>query len=108
MPPAALTLSSTCLRGNAVAGQGLPIDFDAEDRLPGDLLGTHIGSPGNLEDDPEDFLRLGFEGRQVVAVELDPDVGTDARDHLVDPHLDRLGVDSPHAGELFGQLGPSR
>ena len=108
MPPTALIGIEHLLCGHAVAGQGLVIDVDSEHRQPGDLLGRRVGRAGDGLDDLFDLLSLGFERLQVVAVELDAKVGPDARDHLVDPHLDRLGVDGPHAGKDFRSPGPSR
>jgi hypothetical protein len=44
---------------------------------------------------------LGAQHVEVVAEELDADVGAHAGDHLVDAHLDRLREDRPHARQVL-------
>ena len=75
---------------HAIAGQLLLVELDLEDRLAGDLLAGDVGVAGNLLENCFDLFGFGGQHVEVVAIELDRHVGTNAGDHFVHPHFDRL------------------
>ncbi len=68
--------------------------------LAGDLFGGDVGGAGNLVEDAFDLFGLADQHVEIVAVELDGDVGADAGHHFVHPHLDRLEELQPLAGQV--------
>jgi hypothetical protein len=61
--------------------------------LPGELLARDLAGAGNVLENGLNLVRQPLQRLEVVPEDLDPDVGADPRDHLVHPHLDRLGQD---------------
>ena len=83
---------------DAVAGAAVAVDADADHRQARRLLELHVGRAGDAGHDPRDLLALLAQRVEVVAEELDPHVGADAGDQLVEAHLDRLVNEKPIPG----------
>jgi hypothetical protein len=67
------------------------VDLDLQHRLAGELLdGDTSAAPGTCFIDGLDLGGLLPQDVEVVAEELDAEVGSDAGDHLVHAHLDGL------------------
>src|SRR5262245_37316175 len=75
----------------AVARQRAPVQPDRQHGQPADLLGLDVGGPGNLLNDALYATRHLQQRIEIVAEYLDADVAADARDQLVEAHLDWLG-----------------
>ena len=91
------------VRGQAMAGQLGLAQADLQHRLPGELLDHRVGGPGHLAKHAFDALGQLGQGVKVIPEDLDPQIAADARDQLVDPQLDGLGEDGPHAGHVAEQ-----
>jgi hypothetical protein len=77
---------------DAVASDRAAIDADPQHRQAHGLLGLDVGGALHLRQHGHHLGRDALERRQVVAVDLERDVGADARDQLGHPELDRLRV----------------
>ena len=103
---------------DAVAGAAVAVDLDPQHRQAGRLLQLHVGRPGHACHHARDLLALLAQGLEVVAEQLDADVGAHARDQLVEAHLDRLGEGEAHPRDGLAErvlhlldqlaLGPGR
>ena len=77
---------------NAVAGELVLFHFDLQDGQASQWFHGHVGIAGNALQHFLDFAGLGLQRPDVVAEELDRQVGAHAGDHLVHAQLDRLRV----------------
>ena len=81
-------------------GHRLAIHPDEQLRGAGDLIGLDVGRAANLANHGSDLVRLFLEHLEIVAEELDGELGANALEQLVDRHLDRLREVREHARNL--------
>ena len=89
---------------DAVAGDGGPVDLDAQLRRAGDLVGLNVGCSAHAPHRGRDLVGLALELTKVVAEELDRQFGPDAFEQFIDGHLDGLrevGQDARDLAHLF-------
>ena len=96
--PSAATTSSTSRAGMPWRASASRSTSICEHRLPGDLLGDHVGRARDRASGRASISRaFALSTSKSSPKSFTPTSRADAGDHLVDPHLDRLGEDHPHA-----------
>ena len=65
------------------------LDLHLQDRLAGDLFNRHVGVAVNRFQNRFNLGTLAHQQREVVAEQLDPQVGPHTGNHLVHPQLNR-------------------
>ena len=73
-------------------------------RLSGDLVGGDVRGAVHAEEYGLNIVGDPDEGVEVVAIHLDAEVGSNARNHLVHSHFNRLRVGDVEAGEVAQDL----
>ncbi len=99
-----LDIGENLVRWDAETRESGPVDGDRHRGLAGQLLDGDIGAAGYAAGQGGDLLGFRLEDSQIIAEQLDPDIGTHAGDHLGGTQLYRLREQAVHPGQI-GQFG---
>ena len=83
------------------AGDRLTIDRDGEHVHAGDLLGAHVLRAGDAAQRVHHVIGGLAELGEIVAVEVEREIGRDAGEQIVRVHLDRLAEREARAGDAL-------